>query len=210
MVTNLKAWLRRQPQPASIRYTTPDDEERMLELSANARNRWSDAQEALESAGAVRIEALDKEGKVLRITKRDDEDGGELTDSTERDSKAKAKEMASLALVLDAQGRRINEAHEKGAEAASRGQDNLVQVVNILTAQWSATMNALQSASMNIAKLARQAGGAEVEDGEDDAMGQQLQQLLGLAAMKLLGGNMPGMPGADANGTNGTPPKKGK
>lgn len=205
MVTNLKAWLRRQPQPHAIRYTTPDDEERMLELSASASRRWTEAQEALENAGAVRIECLDKEGKVTRSTKRERDDEGELQDTTERDAKAKAKEMASLALVLDAQGRRINEAHEKGAEAASRGQDNLVQVVNILTAQWSATMNALQSASMNIAKLARQAGGVTEGEEDEDEMGAQMKQLLQLATMKFLGGGLDSPP-KDTNGV----PKKGK
>jgi len=197
MVTNLKSWLRRQPQPASIRYTTSDDEERTLELSGNARNRWSEAAEALESANAVRIEALSKDGSVLRITKREEEDNGEVHDAIERQEKNRAKETASLALVLDAQGRRISEAFNAGADAASRGQDNLVQVVNILTAQWSATMQSLHNVSMNLAKLAR---GAGVEE-DDDGMGQQMQQLLGIAAMKMMGMN-----GAPTD----TPPPNGK
>lgn len=193
MVTNLKSWLRRQPQPARIRYTTAEDEERELELSSKARNRWSDAAEALEHVGAKCIEALDKDGKVLRVTKRDED--GETTSGADAVEKQKAKETAALALVLDAQGRRISEAFNAGADAASRGQDNLVQVVNILTAQWSATMQSLHNVSMNLAKLARGAGA----DDEDEGMSQQMQQLLGIAAMKMMG----------MNGTpSETPPKK--
>jgi hypothetical protein len=194
MVTNLKSWLRRMPQPHGIRYVTPDDEERELQLSSNARNRWKDAADALEEMGAVRVEALDKEGKVLRVAQLRDEDGGELHDATERQDRAKAKELVGLASVLDAQGRRISEAYREGAEAASRGQDNLVQVVNILTAQWTATMQSVHNLSQSLARAIRGQGGG---DEEHDEVGAGIQQLLGMAAMRMMGMGMPGM-GGDA------------
>lgn len=191
MVTNLKSWLRRMPQPHGIRYTTPDDEERELQLSSNARNRWKDAADALEEMGATRVEALDKDGKVLRVATLRDEEGGELHDPTERQDKAKAKEMTALASVLDAQGRRISEAYREGAEAASRGQDNLVQVVNILTAQWTATMQSVHNLSQSLARAIRGGEGAD----EHDDVGAGLQQLLGMAAMRMMGMGMPGTDG---------------
>lgn len=194
MVTNLKSWLRRNPQPHGIRYTTPDDEERELQLSSNARNRWKDAADALEEMGAVRVEAMDKDGKVLRVALLRDEDGGELHDATERQDKAKAKEYGAIASILDAQGRRISEAYAAGADAAARGQDNLVQVVNILTAQWSATMSSLHNVSQSLARAIRQQGGESEEPDEGDAL---QKQLLGMAVMRFLnGGGMP-MPGAE-------------
>lgn len=205
MVTNIKAWLQRPPRPAGLRYVTGDGEERELTLSGNGK-QWADAENALLELGAVRCDALDKEGKVLRVAVLKKADGGgpsgsEIQDAAERQDRQKAKETASWALVLDAQGRRISEAFQAGADAASRGQDNLVQVVNILTAQWSATMQSLHNVSMNLAKLARQAGAAD-EGEPDNELGPAIQQMLGLAAMKMMG--VPGgsdAPAAPANGT---------
>lgn len=184
MVSSLSRWLKKAPQPHSVRYTTADDdEERVLEVTGPASRRWKETAEALESLRAHRVECLDKDGKGLRVTVLGDT---EMGDSAERESKAAAKEHTALALVLDAQGRRISEAYAAGAEAASRGQDNLVAVVNILTTQWSATMQSLHNVSMNLAKLARQQG--QGDDGDEDTVGPALQQLLGIAAMKAMGG----------------------
>jgi hypothetical protein len=201
MVTNLKSWLRRNPMPTSVRYTTVDGEERILELPTGKARKWQDTAEALDACDAVRIECLNAKGEVLRVTKRDENEVTTEAAAQAKQELNKAKETAALALVLDSQGRRISEAYAAGADAASRGQDNLVQVVNILTTQWSATMQSLHNVSMNLAKLARQAGGAEGE--EDDGMGAQMQQLLGIAAMKMMGMN--GAPPVDD-----PPAKKGK
>ena len=201
MVSSLSRWLKKAPQPTSVRYTTDDDEERVLEITGPSSRRWKETAEALESLKARRVECLDKDGKVLRVTSLGDP---EMGDSAERESKATAKENASLALVLDAQGRRISEAYMAGAEAASRGQDNLVQVVNILTTQWSATMQSLHNVSMNLAKLARQAG--QADEGEEDTVGPAIQQMLGIAAMKMMGG----MGGGGEAVANGKPKTKEK
>ena len=194
MVNSLSRWLKKTPQPKSVRYTTEDGEERTLAIGSNQR-KWKEAESALVDSGAVRVECLAEDGTVLRIeTLREVED-----DKAPAGEVAKARETAALAVVLDAQGKRINEAFLAGADAASRGQENLVNVVNILTAQWSAPMNALQSASMNLAKLARQAG-ASPGDEDDDGMSQQMQQLMGLAMMKFLGSSGVEMPGMPQNG----------
>jgi len=201
MVSSLSRWLKKAPQPTSIRYTTDEDEERVLAVTGTANNRWRAAADDLESLKARRVECLDKEGSVLRVTLLGTDP--EMGDAAERQSKAAAKENASLSLVLDAQGRRISEAYMAGAEAASRGQDNLVQVVNILTTQWSATMQSLHNVSMNLAKLARQAGQDEGQD--EDTMGPAIQQMLGIAAMKMMG-NMGG--GGEAAAANGKTKKE--
>lgn len=200
MVTNLKSWLRRTPQPHSLRYTTSDDEERELQLSSNARNRWKDAADALEEMGAMRVEALDKDGKVLRVGVLREEDDRATADPAAKAEVQKSKDTAALALVLDSQGKRICEAFEKGAEAASRGQDNLVDVVQILTVQWTSTMQAVHTLSMQLAKALRAAGGSE--EAGDDLQGP-MQQMMGMAMMRMMG--MGGLPGADT--TQQPPPK---
>lgn len=201
MTTNLRSWLRRNPQPHSVRYTTSDDEERELQLSTSARNKWKDAAEALEEVGAVRVECIASDGKVLRVTTlAGDEDDD--TGAAKGDDKRSAREMAGLATVLDAHGKRMNEAFEKGSEAASRGQDNLVDVVQILTHQWTATMAAVHQLSMQLGKVLRAQSGA---DEEHDELAGPLQQVLGMAAMRMMNGGA-----AQAGGGDAKPKPEGK
>jgi hypothetical protein len=189
VVNSLSRWLKKAPQPTKVRYVTEDGEERLLVVGTNTR-RWKEAEAALEGAGAVRVEALDDKDTVLRIEVLREVEGDEKPGAAET---ARAKDTAAMALVLDAHGKRMTEAFREGAEAASRGQDNLVQVVNILTAQWTGTMNALQSLAMQLNKAIRAQG---LQDGEDDdGTGQQMTQLLTMMAAKYLGG------GGEANGT---------
>jgi len=183
-VNSLSRWLKKAPQPRTLRYTTADDEERSLSIGSSPR-RWKEAEAALLDVNAVRVEALDEQGNVLRVEVLRPDLAGEDGDKPAAVEVARAKETAALALVLDAQGKRITDAFREGADAASRGQDNLVQVVNILTGQWSATMNAVHTLSMQLAKALRANGGDE----DDDGMSTQMQQLIGIAAMKMMGGN---------------------
>ena len=208
MVTNLKSWLRRNPQPHAIRFTTPDEEERELQLSASVKNRWRDAADALEEMNAVRVEALDKDGKVLRVATLREDDGPSTAESRAGSVElARSKETAALALVAREVRLAAVEGYQAGADGASRGQDNLVQVVNILTAQWSGTMNALQSLSMQLGKALLAAGGGDGGE-EDDGLGGQIQQLLGLAVMRQMG--MGPAQAEDHTKKNGAPKPKEK
>lgn len=188
MATSLRAWLRRAPQPHSVRYTTEDGEERSLKLSESARNRWKDAADALDSLRAVRVECIAADGQVLRVQDlqpEGTEDAGPA-DTDEKQRRAVAREHAAMATILDRYADRLNEAFERGAESANMGQANLLDVVQLMTAQWSATMTSLHNVSMNLANAILKAGGGESV--ESDPNGAALQQMVGMAVAKMMGG----------------------
>lgn len=64
-MSELTRWLARQPHPASVRVERADGEERTVRVGV-ARSKWRDAESAIGN-DAVRAEALDENGAVLRV-----------------------------------------------------------------------------------------------------------------------------------------------
>jgi hypothetical protein len=201
MSSALRTWLRRNPQPASIRFRDVDDEVRTLKLSENVRCRFKDAEDALVAAQAVSVEALDGHGAVLRAIILEVEDNG-VVDEDEREEKRAdkiiAKERRELAAVLDHYGHRLNEAYVRGSEATARGQEQLVSLVDILTSHLTAAITNMHATSARLAKVLGDEGGAAA----DDKNSEMVAQVLGAAAMKFLGSS-PAAPAADKPKPNG-------
>jgi hypothetical protein len=186
---SLRSWLRRNPQPAEIRVINEDDEEKVIKLSSDARNRWKGAEEAIYSARARSVQCLDADGAILRAMPiTTDAEGNEVDDSevlAKRYEKELKGERRELGLVLDRYGDRLNEAFERGAAAANVSQDNLVQLVQILTQNLSMAITNIHNLSLQYGQLLQQNDG---DGGSSSRNDELIRTVLGGAVQRAMGG----------------------
>lgn len=181
---DLRSWLRRAPKPSSLRIHTGDGEERIIDLGSK-RFRWNDCEQTVRASGATNIEALDKDGKILRAVKLTDEEVGSDSDEEARgkyDDKLLTRQAQAQAAMLDRYGARMSEAFLAGAKAASSSQEKLVELVEVLTAHLGVAITNLHNVSVNLANAMQ----ANVEGQGGDANGAMLAGLL----TKVLGGGV--------------------
>lgn len=123
---NLRRWLRRNPQPVSVRC---DDDGPVITVVRESRSCWGDVEDAITTAGARAVHALDKQGRVLRslqIPMDEDQvraEHAELVAQTGRE-----RELVMLAELLERAGDRGALRATEGLQAAVQA---LVQVVQI-------------------------------------------------------------------------------
>jgi hypothetical protein len=170
-MASLRAWLRRSPQPAKLRVRTEDDELRTIELSDDVRNRWKAAEEAVLACRATSVECLNAKDGILRAQKleveaRDDDDDERSDGGYDRKGieRTVSRERRDMAAMLEAQGRAINEAHERGAAAANTGQEHLVALVDVLTHHLTQAITNVNNLSVNYANLLTE----QAQGGGDD------------------------------------------
>jgi hypothetical protein len=180
---DLRSWLRRAPKPKKLRIKTGDGEERVIELG-RGRYLWNEVEHTVRTAEAISVECLDAEGTILRATRLTEEDPEdfEAAGKESADGKAVTKAMAAQATMLDAYGRRMNEAFARGAEAASTSQDKLVALVEVLTQHLTLAITNLHNISTNYAQVVAATG----KDSEGLEPGQLLQGLMAMIANKSL------------------------
>jgi hypothetical protein len=170
----LRAWLCRQPHPSSLLCALSDGGERKVRIGVS-RSRWRDAEEAC--AGAVRVEALDEHGEVLRVIDLGEPESSSTSSSPSSSEGAMLERFATL----------LAEASDKAAarhEAAYRlGFEHLSALVQVLSQRLTALEAAWQKALM-----------AAPASEESAADGQFLSQVMGL-----LGSSSPSSP-SNANG----------
>jgi hypothetical protein len=65
-MTDLRSWLKRRPTPAKVRV-----DERVVAVPDTPR-KWSDLENTINAMGWSKIEALDPEGQIIRVTADDD------------------------------------------------------------------------------------------------------------------------------------------
>jgi len=194
-MAGLKSWLRKSPQPSYLIVITEDDEEKKIKLSEDSRNRWKAAEEAVLVSRAVSVQAMNEKGEIIRATAVQSEDGevsevDEEARESRKDAKEISKERRELAALLDRYGHRLNEAFEKGADSTARSQDQLVALVETLTSHLSQAITNLHTISVQYAQALQ---GEQPQSSSDTMM----QQLLGVAVSRGLGG---GAPAAPSNG----------
>jgi hypothetical protein len=187
---NLRAWLRRSPQPELVRIVNENDEEQDIKLSAEAHGRWSACEQAVLASRAVSVQCLDGKGAVIRALVLQGEggaagDGDDPLDPEAREERYAKKlvgnERRELAAVLDRYGDRLNEAFERGADAASGSQQQLVDLVTILTTHLASAITSLHNVSRTFA--AAITGDDKEAGGGSDEM---LKQVLGMAAARMM------------------------
>jgi hypothetical protein len=210
--STLRTWLRRSPQPASIRYRNDADEERSLKLSADARNRWRNAEEALLTAKATSVEALDEAGNVLRGTRLEVGEDGEPLDPEEaearREERAIGKSQKELAGLIDRYGMRLNEAFREGAKASNVSHDKLVELVDILTSKLSEMISNVATLSHKLGKALQAVDDAAEPEDPSKKNDEMVASLVQLAMAKMAGMGM--QPPPKQNGASNGKPSGGK
>jgi hypothetical protein len=188
---SLRSWLRKNPQPEKLRYTTEDGEERDLQLSADTRGRWSGAEATLLAARAVSVQCLNGKGALIRampLAYEDDPDGTPV-DADERaerrDEKRTGRNMKELAEVIDRYGHRLTDAFTAGADAASASQDKLVGLVETLTSHLSAAITNLHGLSLQYSHALQKLGATGGD--EPSAADGMMAQVMGSAIAKFMG-----------------------
>lgn len=191
---DLRAWLRRAPKPRKLRIHV-DGDERIIDLGAG-RCKWAEVENTVLNSGATLVECLDPSGAILRSTVLEEEEPEESKD--ELQAKSLARTQASSAAMLDAYGKRMNEAFLAGASAANTSQENLVAIVETLTAHLSLAITNLHNLSTNMATMAQNYADA-LNSGPGDGEGKSDKMLGLLTAMLSAKAGLPSAPAA----TNG-------
>jgi|SRR5579872_1539761 len=183
---DLRSWLRRAPKPKSLRIKNPDGEWRVIELSGG-RYLWNEVEQTVRTAEATAVECLDADGKVLRAMKlADDEDPENFEGGKDAEAKNLSRAMREQAAMLDAYGRRMNEAFARGAEAASSSQDKLVGLVEVLTQHLTLAITNLHNISTNYANVVQEAANKDANGDTNPGM-----QMLGTILAAKLGAGAP-------------------
>ena len=183
-MSSLRSWLRKTPQPHSLRIRTEDGEETIVKLSENARHRWTHAAEAVSNARAVVVTCLDSTGAILRSQELQYEDEAPVNEDEKerkRYDQQLRKDRNEMAAVLEANGRQLNTAFRLGAESANKGQEHLVGLVDTLAQHLTSAITSLHNQSVNLANVVSSLGGVEPAP-QADQNGAMLTHLLALAA----------------------------
>jgi hypothetical protein len=181
---DLRSYIARAPRAKKLRLKMADGEERMVDVRKGGKHIWEDLVATIKNSDAVAIECLGEDGVLLRGRKlTDDDDGGETFEADGSGSKDLSKAMREQAAMLDAYGRRMNEAFERGSEAASTSQDKLVALVEVLTQHLTLAITNLHNVSSNYAQVVAAAG----TEGEGGNAQQMLAQFLGSVMAGKLG-----------------------
>ena len=144
-MASLRAWLRKNPQPFSLRIRTEDGEERTIKLG-DGRDKWKVAEQTLAASRAVSVEAVAADGTVIRGEQLREETAASGGDGgADYDEKRAARTMLAQASMLDRYGDRLNQAFDKGASAANTGQENLVALVEVLTMHLNCAITSLHN-----------------------------------------------------------------
>lgn len=188
---DLRAFLRRSPQPYKLRIRTQAGQERVIELPQSKR-RWADIEASVRSTGAIDVECLDKEGGIIRACSLTDEDL-ELDDAppnaqAAHDEKIVTKALVAQAQMLDRYGARMNDAYERGARAASATQAELVELVRVLTENYNAAIVNMHNLAAN---LAQQMIETATNGGDGGGNGALVEKVIGVLAGGSLGAAMP-------------------
>lgn len=192
---DLRAWLRRAPKPRKLRIHV-DGDERIIDLGTG-RCKWVEVEETVRNAGATLVECLSADLSIIRSTVLE-EDPDDKEDVATATSTAMAKAQAGSAAMLDAYGKRMNEAFLAGASAANTSQENLVAIVETLTAHLSLAITNLHNLSTNMATMAQNYADA-LNSGGGDGEGKSDKMLGLLTAMLTAKAGLPAAP-APANG----------
>ena len=181
---NIKSWLRRVPHPVTLRL----DDKKVLRIS-EGKNKWRDIVDAIALEQPVKVEALDADGNVIRVTQLADPDAP-------ADEAAAAKPRSELAEL----GALIAGAYKAGAEQhAAAFQMTFAEntkLVQLLAERLGGLEKAWQTTLEQRAAEYMQRGGGE---GDDSLMTGPLGPLIQAMVMKQVD-SAPAKPAAVKNG----------
>lgn len=117
-------WLRRIEGIASVRC----DGDSVISLAGKSSNRWAHAGRALDDASPTKVEALDKDGAILRVWKAPESDDG--TTPAASGGNVPPGTLTELAKVIGDISDRAAARHENAYRAAFDAQQKLVATIS--------------------------------------------------------------------------------
>ena len=181
-MTSIRGWLSRVPYPHTVRVERDDGEEKTVRIGVS-RSKWRDAEAAI-GADAVRLEALDDAGAVIRVWEAD---GYEQKEKPEKPAKSKEEQMLETfaRLMVDA----CDRATQRQSEMIASAFGMMTSLLNSIYARNAALEKAHQQWIMS----------AQVNnDGADADPNQGL--VAAVIAQALTGGGMHMQPPQPPNG----------
>jgi len=175
VITNVRVWIRRKPEPHAIAVTT-DDGVKTVKLGGG-RRKWKDAETTVLALQPSHLEALDKEGTVLRVCDLElpEVEGGD------EDIKPTSRFESNLVLVA----RLLKDAQKNGADAQAEAYRVAFDKQAALVELAYRRLEGLERAWTRALNLQAKVGGEEKENP---------LELMATAFMARMGGGMmPGM-----------------
>ena len=187
-------WMARNPQPVRVKCIREDSEPVVIEIVGTSRGRWREVEESVLAERPERVQALDKEDRVLRsyIIPADAVEKAAF----EKGASTSAQDYRGQAAVIRAIAETHNEAFERGATAASQSSDALIGLVETLVVNLNASI--VNNHNMAVA-LGNVLTGKDVDEGAQSQSGQAMERLIMAIASRSLAG-----PAAPATPTNGS------
>lgn len=183
-------WLCRTPQPVRLRCIREDAEPSVVEISGSGRKRWSEAEESVLAERAERVQALDKEDRILRTYSMPPEVADK--NALDKAPSGSAADYKGQAAVVRAIAETHNEAFERGAQAASQSSDALIALVETLVVNLNAAI--VNNHNMAVA-LGNVLTGKDVDEGATSQSSQAMERLIvALGARYLSGGAQAAQP----------------
>jgi hypothetical protein len=126
---NIRAWLRRHPHPHKVR--TDAGKEILI---GDGRSKWADAEASIALLAPSSIEALDKDGSILRVCNCAPD--GELVDTNPEQTREAAAQKTARETEFVTIAKLLNDAHDAGAkrhaEAYRESWDKLYDLVKTI------------------------------------------------------------------------------
>lgn len=128
------SWVRRRPQPAALLL---DGKKKLL--IEEGKHKWKNAIASLEELDPTRVEALDAEGNVIRVTQWGEEGDEPASDAKEEASGSRDIDLARI--VLEATDRGA----ARHAEAYALAFDKMYGLVDVLAKRLTSLESAWQT-----------------------------------------------------------------
>lgn len=151
MVSNIRSWLRKKPEPSHIRCSCTDGVARVIKIDAKSGRRYHDAETSITEMGATKLEALDPKGHTLRMceleTPEDERPAVEAKSAQEHSVVLIARELALAYKTGATQHREQTDlAFSKFNELLSIIFSRLAQIENRQAREWNARFRSVDAA----------------------------------------------------------------
>lgn len=192
-------WMARQPQPARVKCISGDNDPVEVEVCGTGRGRWREVEESVLAEKPERVQALDKDGRILRsFTMPEAVVEKHLL---EKGSASSAQDYKGQAAIIRAIAETHNDAFDRGREAAGESAAALNDLVSTLVASLNAAIINNHNMAVNLGNLLM---GKDADEGTVSQSSEAMQRLILTLGARFLGdGSAVKPPGAAPPQPNG-------
>lgn len=194
-------WMARQPQPARVKCISGDNDPVEVEVCGTGRGRWREVEESVLAEKPERVQALDKDGRVLRsFTMPEAVVEKHLL---EKGSASSAQDYKGQAAIIRAIAETHNDAFDRGREAAGESAAALTDLVGVLVQSLNAAIIQQHNMAVNLGNLLM---GKDEGEGTVNQSSEAMQRLILTLGAKFLSDGAPGKPSAPPAPNGGKKP----